>query len=797
MDVSGYDNATNPEYDVVLQTPDATAPANNFGPNPINTVTSAADLQTIDGVQTFSGLSIGATTDTSTNWFSFNLVSGLTGLQGQSVSISYDDTQGNLTLTLYNQSILTNPNATPLGSSSVIADEQAVSLAGLSAAGGPYYIEVTGQPNPNYTLTINAPQSLQPDWAESHLGMQDGAWVMLADNNSQANAYDLRDLSSEIVLSGLSIDKPGVNHYFQFTTLSNGVPGQYIELDTNSNAGGLVMQVLDAGGHVVSINGSALATTNPIDSEQLSLDGLITGTYWLEISGATAAVTNPAYALTFLPPQTPTPDYAEPNNVASQAYDLGNASAAPTTRSGGLNAFYDIPGGFDGGSFIQATVPTQAYQFLSSPTPTQQQQSPPGLSAEYYSQYANLASDVQQGLNTSESFYDQDNQELAAEQNAAQAQQEQEAAAEEPLIQELQAVPGSVVQGTATYSYLQQLNPLLGGALSPLFDGSATSPGYTAAPATYAPQYAQQPVYYAPQYAEQPVQFNYGSYLNSLNPQFGGLLSQNAAATGGTLQYGNGFSIGTLDISSGGLTQSTILPDLSLTTGALSDWFKFTITQDGQAGQFASVTFDQNQSHLQIALYSSGDTTDPIEEGVAQGAVQARTTATSTRLTSRAWRPGRTTSRSRAIIRSRIMTSKSTRPSPRRLRRRRPTGHSRTAKRPRMTCSRSREFRRTRVCRSTCPTPRTRRVFRTFPIGSNFKRPPRARTEIMSRSTSTTTPVTSIWRSTTPIPPRPLPSKCRRRPTTARKCCSGAICPPTSTTSGSTATKAPATTTMR
>ena len=94
------------------------------------------------------------------------------------------------------------------------------------------------------------------------------------------------------------------------------MPGQYIELDTNSNAGGLVMQIQSAGGQVVSVNKNKLATTNPIDSEQLSLDGLTAGTYCLEISGVTTAVTNPEYSLTFLPPQTPTPDYAEPNNVS-------------------------------------------------------------------------------------------------------------------------------------------------------------------------------------------------------------------------------------------------------------------------------------------------------------------------------------------------------------------------------------------------------------------------------------------------------------------------------------------------
>ena len=162
------------------------------------------------------------------------------------------------------------------------------------------------------------------------------------------NAYDLRDLSSEIVLSGLSIDKPGETDYFQFTTLSTGVPGQYIELDTNSSAGGLDMQIQAAGGQVVTANGNSLKTTNAIDSEQLSLDRLPAGTYWLEISGVTTAVTNPEYSLTFLPPQTPTPDYAEPNNVSSEAYDLGNASAAGMTTGGEVHRSGSGSGG--GGS---------------------------------------------------------------------------------------------------------------------------------------------------------------------------------------------------------------------------------------------------------------------------------------------------------------------------------------------------------------------------------------------------------------------------------------------------------------
>ena len=136
----------------------------------------------------------------------------------------------------------------------------------------------------------------------------------------------------------------------------------------------------------------------------------------------------------------------------------------------------------------------------------------------------------------------------------------------------------------------------------------------------YAPQYAQQPIYYEPQYAPPPAYFNLGSYLNSITPGVGDLFS-GGAATGGTFQYGNGYSEYSLNLSIGGLTQATVLPGLSLVTPNEESWFKFTITQDGQAGQFASVTFDDKQSHLQIALYASGNTTDPIEQGVADGDV--------------------------------------------------------------------------------------------------------------------------------------------------------------------------------
>jgi hypothetical protein len=117
--------------------------------------------------------------------------------------------------------------------------------------------------------------------------------------------------------------------YFKFTIASTGVPGDYVELDTNSYAGNLLVQILNPDGSVRE------STTNVLDFEQLSLDGLAAATYYVVVMGATSSVTNPSYVLTIVPPAPPQPDFAEVNKSPATAFDLGSASNAATTRLGG------------------------------------------------------------------------------------------------------------------------------------------------------------------------------------------------------------------------------------------------------------------------------------------------------------------------------------------------------------------------------------------------------------------------------------------------------------------------------
>ena len=414
--------------------------------------------------------------------------------------------------------------------------------------------------------------------------------------------------------------------------------------------------------------------------------------------------TNPAYALTFLPPQTPQADYAEPNNDPGKAYDLGNASGcrassrtlfcqdAASEIGSVLAAFGNVLGGIrngvnietgDGGGLLGTAFPFNtsgsAFGILGLSNPAQQQ-----------SQFDSVAYDTSLGLPPTNNWGNYLGQQINTDSASFLTGP---LSGSIPALSQLFNLPGEQQAGQSLGFNSNTYEPQY--AQQPAY----YQPQYAQQPAYFQPQYFQQPIYYAPQYTPSPVSYNLESILNGLSPGLGGLLSGGAAA-GGTLQFGNGYAQTFLDIASGGLTHATVLPSLSLTQTALNDWFKFTITQDGQAGQFANVTFDQNQSHLQIALYSSiSQTAWPRPHRSSK----AWPTETSARLTSRAWRRARITSRSRAINQSRVMTSSWTRPSPRRPRRR-PTGHS-TPNRPHSTCGRSRDRRPTGLSITTPKVP--------------------------------------------------------------------------------------------
>lgn len=321
--IVGYQGATNPNYTLIVDVSDADHPADWSEPN--HNLTDPTDrsyahnLGEIDGPRSWPAMAL---EPAGVDWFQFTLpAGGVPAGSNYAATIDYDRTLGDdLTLELYGATD-TIPRSTSTGA----GDSQSVSLAGLS--GGTYYLRVLsaagvqGQGNPAYVLSIAAPTPAKPDWAEVHTIIDSsGRPQVVPNNDSPANAYDLRTVIGAIALSNLSIT-PGDADWFQFTTAGNSTSGQAVGIAFDPSQGQLVLQLFSSGHAstplkqtIESGSGWALA----------SLDGLKAGTYLIEVSGTTATTSMSAYALSIAAPLTLQPDWA-----ISQALQTGATLPGP------------------------------------------------------------------------------------------------------------------------------------------------------------------------------------------------------------------------------------------------------------------------------------------------------------------------------------------------------------------------------------------------------------------------------------------------------------------------------------
>lgn len=324
IEVVGYAGATNPSYYLFTNTPEnPSIPAdwaeshNGLGDN--NMLNHAYDLQQVQGVQSWSGLNISSSDE---DWFQFTTAGA--GVDGNAVSIAFDNSQGNLDLELYAS------DGTWIASSTGDANQEQISLLGLPA--GSYDVRILGKngdTNPSYTLTIDAPQIPTPDWAEYHAGLND--------DNTRAHAYDLREIQSATILTNLSIDSSSDTDWYRFDTLQAAGPSQYVRIDFRQSYGALNVQLDDSAGNPISTQ----ATANANNSIQISLAGLAAGSYYIQVSGAGGA-TNPNYVLTVFASPGLSPDWAEShgdltdNNSLANAYDLGEVAQSIADRQARL-----------------------------------------------------------------------------------------------------------------------------------------------------------------------------------------------------------------------------------------------------------------------------------------------------------------------------------------------------------------------------------------------------------------------------------------------------------------------------
>ena len=311
VQVSGHDGATSPGYQLII---DAPGGSDNSSPN--DTLDTATDLNPpnpsetgqdnpLTGSKTVPNLAIAAGTDV--NYFKFTTAA--VGGDGDSVQLTYDNTQAGLDLQLLDASGNLLETDSPAQ-----GDPETISLSGLAAA--TYYVEVksdAGAPNSDYSLTVNAPAAsgtnLPPDWTGGT-------------HTSLALALDLGPIQgTDMPVTNLSINESGVDEWFKFGTSAAGGVADSVRIDFTSAQGALGLELDDASGTVL------YSSSGPTDFQQISLSGLAAGTYYIRVFGIGGA-TNPDYTLTINGPAAPVttiqPDqYGGHNNTQASAYDLG------------------------------------------------------------------------------------------------------------------------------------------------------------------------------------------------------------------------------------------------------------------------------------------------------------------------------------------------------------------------------------------------------------------------------------------------------------------------------------------
>ncbi|WP_017715519.1 pre-peptidase C-terminal domain-containing protein [Kamptonema formosum] len=182
--------------------------------------------------------------------------------------------------------------------------------------------------------------------------------VTRSSNNLSQQAYDLGTLTgSAYNLSDLSIHQPGDVDWFRFDVPEGGTAGT-LGINFNSAEGDLNLEVRDASQQLVA---------NPVTvtdaGEQISLEGLAAGRYFVRVAGADATTVSPSYALAVTPAAAAgavPADWAETdsgsnNNSFDKATNLGSIGqnqALPTLTGLTLDAG-DAQSGAEGGDWYR------------------------------------------------------------------------------------------------------------------------------------------------------------------------------------------------------------------------------------------------------------------------------------------------------------------------------------------------------------------------------------------------------------------------------------------------------------
>jgi len=344
LEVTGYDGATVPDYSIWIEAPHEHQgeQEGQFEPDWAevnNSPAEATPLREIEGHTDWNGLSIHDETDV--DWFAFELLAE--GTTYHYVAIHFDHLEGDLDLTLHDS------QGTMLAESTGMTDFEEISLAGWPA--GDYLLEVSGYEealNPEYELMIDG-----PDWNENEF---EGNFPPDAyePNDSSDDAVDLRTIEGWTSIDELSIHSTGDIDWFQFTTSATATEGHSVRIDFQHELGDLDMALYNGDGQ--------LDFSDSVDDfETISLDGLESGTYWIEIFEYSDQ-TNPEYTLSIEAPfdHDPDVDRFEENDTLETA-----TAVRSDADTGTLVGFVTL-----GGLSVHSETDTDLFSFTTVGTGT-------------------------------------------------------------------------------------------------------------------------------------------------------------------------------------------------------------------------------------------------------------------------------------------------------------------------------------------------------------------------------------------------------------------------------------------
>jgi hypothetical protein len=160
--VTNYASSSRGAYTWAITGPTTTAtPTTDDAYENNDSQSAAAMLGILTATRTVNSLVMADASD----WFRFT--TNTAGTASSSVSISFQNAQGNLQLALYNSS------GTLLTTSQSTGNSESVSLNGRAA--GTYYVRIygaSGASNPNYSLTVNPPAASTPTPTPTPSGFQ-------------------------------------------------------------------------------------------------------------------------------------------------------------------------------------------------------------------------------------------------------------------------------------------------------------------------------------------------------------------------------------------------------------------------------------------------------------------------------------------------------------------------------------------------------------------------------------------------------------------------------------------------